>query len=158
MYGGVSFLNLRLRNQHKILVFKFNLKESLANAAKQYPMSDPRVFFASERTLLAWIRSGLTIIALGFIVARFGLLLTLATSAHVPADGTQAHWVSSAIGIVLVVLGSISIAAALYNHRVYVQSLPPDDIPRLPLPWLTSFLAAALAISGSLLAAYLAFA
>ena len=28
--------------------------------------SDPRVFFAAERTLLAWLRTGLTLIGLGF--------------------------------------------------------------------------------------------
>ena len=39
--------------------------------------SDPRVFFAAERTLLAWLRTGLTIIALGFVVSRFGLFVRL---------------------------------------------------------------------------------
>jgi len=121
-------------------------------------MSDPRVFFAAERTLLAWVRSGLTIIALGFVVARFGLLLTLAAASRAGAEGPHAHWASNTIGVVLVLLGSISVAAALHNHRRYVRSLPPDDIPRLPLPWLTSFLAAALAMSGVLLAAYLVLA
>ena len=40
-------------------------------------MGDPRVFFAAERTLLAWVRTGLTIMAFGFVVARFGLFLRL---------------------------------------------------------------------------------
>ncbi|HAB15828.1 MAG TPA: hypothetical protein DCE44_05190, partial [Verrucomicrobiales bacterium] len=40
-------------------------------------MADPRVFFAAERTLLAWIRTGLTIMGFGFVVARFGLFLRL---------------------------------------------------------------------------------
>lgn len=35
--------------------------------------SDPRVFFASERTLLAWLRTGVALIGLGFVVSRFGL-------------------------------------------------------------------------------------
>lgn len=39
--------------------------------------SDPRVFFAAERTLLAWLRTGLTIIALGFVIA---LLLSFGVS------------------------------------------------------------------------------
>ena len=38
---------------------------------------DPRVFFAAERTLLAWVRTGLTVMGLGFVVARFGLFLRL---------------------------------------------------------------------------------
>lgn len=69
-------------------------------------MGDPRVFFAAERTLLAWVRSGLTVMALGFVVARFGLFLTLLAASSVsPARGRHPHW-SSALGIALVVLGA----------------------------------------------------
>ncbi len=32
---------------------------------------DPRVVFAAERTLLVWIRTGLSLIGFGFVVARF---------------------------------------------------------------------------------------
>ena len=41
------------------------------------PASDPRVYFAAERTLLAWLRTGITIMAFGFVIARFGLFLQL---------------------------------------------------------------------------------
>jgi putative membrane protein len=122
-------------------------------------MPDPRVFFAAERTLLAWIRSGLTVIALGFVVARFGLFLTLIAASN--AAGARAHtghWPSSAMGIALVALGASTILAALHNHRAYIRSLPPDDRPKLPLPWLTSFLSLAVAAVGILLAVYLALA
>ncbi len=37
--------------------------------------NDPRVFFAAERTLLAWVRTGLAVMGLGFVVARFGLFV-----------------------------------------------------------------------------------
>jgi putative membrane protein len=33
---------------------------------------DPRILQANERTLLAWIRTALAIIALGFVIARVG--------------------------------------------------------------------------------------
>lgn len=45
-------------------------------------MSDPRVFFAAERTLLAWIRTGLTVMAFGFLVARFGLFPEFDGNSH----------------------------------------------------------------------------
>ena len=38
-------------------------------------MDDPRVYFAAERTLLAWVRTGLAMMEFGFVVARFGLFL-----------------------------------------------------------------------------------
>jgi len=122
-------------------------------------MPDPRVFFAAERTLLAWLRSGLTVMALGFVVARFGLFLSLlSASKGAPGIGAHTHGLSATLGIGLVVLGSLTILGALRNHRAYVRSLPADDVPTLPLPWLTSFLTLAVAIAGFLLAAYLAFA
>ncbi len=34
---------------------------------------DPRVYFAAERTLPPWVRTGLAMMGFGFVVARFGL-------------------------------------------------------------------------------------
>lgn len=119
-------------------------------------MPDPRVYFAAERTLLAWVRSGLTVIAMGFVVARFGLFLTLISASRAPSAAEhQSHWLSNALGIALVVLGAVTILGALHNHRAYVRLLPAEDLPRLPMPWLTSFLALAAAAVGFLLAVYL---
>ncbi|MBK8025173.1 MAG: DUF202 domain-containing protein [Chloroflexi bacterium] len=50
-------------------------------------LEDPRVYFAAERTLLAWIRTGITTIGLGFVVAKFGLFLRYIA----PHDTMPAH-------------------------------------------------------------------
>ncbi len=122
-------------------------------------MSDPRVYFAAERTLLAWVRSGLTVMALGFVVARFGLVVSLLSHASPSsADLDDSHQVAAALGITLMLLGAIAVLGAAYNHRVFVRSLSPTDVPALGLPWLTSFLALSVGIGGILLAAYLAVA
>ena len=39
------------------------------------PAADLRDYLAEERTFLAWIRTGLTLMGFGFVVARFGLFL-----------------------------------------------------------------------------------
>jgi putative membrane protein len=119
-------------------------------------MPDPRVFFAAERTLLAWIRSGLTVMALGFVVARFGLFLTLISAPTVATSGVHhSHWLSSVVGIGLLVLGAAVILGALANHRLFVRSLPAEDLPELPMPWLTSLLAVSVSAIGVVLAVYL---
>ena len=38
-------------------------------------LNDPRVFFAAERTLMAWTRTAVALMAFGFAIERFGLFL-----------------------------------------------------------------------------------
>ena len=127
--------------------------------AKQPNMlSDPRVFFAAERTLLAWVRTGLTVMAFGFVVARFGLFLRLLAASRPGVVGTlEAHHdVSNIVGILLVLVGTACMILGAIQHRSYVATLPPDDVPRSHDPRYPVFLAAFLGLLGLGLAIYLA--
>lgn len=126
-------------------------------------MADPRVFLASERTLLAWIRTGITVMGLGFVVAKFGFFLALVSfsAAGPSAAGTAAmfprpHGISSVIGIALVILGAGAILGAARNHQSFVRSIPAVDRPSAAVPGLALLVAVAIAVTGLLLAAYLA--
>jgi putative membrane protein len=57
---------------------------------------------ANERTYLAWIRMGIAIMALGFVVARFGLFLREFSPL---AQSTVPIHFSSVIGVALVLVG-----------------------------------------------------
>jgi putative membrane protein len=103
---------------------------------------DPRIYFAAERTLLAWVRTGIAVMAFGFVVARFGVFLSLVT-----APGLAQHPIASRlspyIGAALVVIGAAAIAAGTLEYRRYCDTLRPEDLPsphatRLPqsLAWL----------------------
>jgi putative membrane protein len=120
--------------------------------------SDPRVFFASERTLLAWIRTGIAIVGLGFLVSRFGLFLRLlsAQAADMPVHGSGGY--SRAIGVALVALGSLSMAAATVQHGRFVARLPEIDRPfAYSRTWAVWF-AGLVTLATLALAGYLAFA
>lgn len=113
--------------------------------------SDPRVYFAAERTLLAWIRTGITVIGLGFVVARFGLFLQILR--HDPAPNS--HPGSMLIGVGLVLLGSAAVAMAAWQHVQFCRDLDPADRPREPLPNWSVWFAATLSVVGIVLAGYI---
>jgi putative membrane protein len=121
-------------------------------------MSDPRVYFAAERTLLAWIRTGLTIMGFGFVVARFGLFLSLlAAQRGVPTSAIDATpHLSTVVGIVLVLLGATANLFAAYQHRNFVLSLPVSDLPASTNRAFPLVVAAVLGVLGLMLALYLA--
>jgi len=91
---------------------------------------DPRVFFAAERTLLAWLRTGLTLMAFGFVIARFGLFLQL-LALQAPAQRPHASSAFPALlGIAFVLAGALASLTATVQHRRFVATLPQADLPR----------------------------
>lgn len=112
---------------------------------------DPRVFFAAERTLLAWVRTGLTVIGLGFVVARFGLFLRILQQ---DPDSTS-HIGSTLIGVGLVLLGSAAVALAAWQHLRFCRTLRPGERPQHYAAAWSVWFAVALAVVGLVLAAYI---
>ena len=82
---------------------------------------DPRTYFAEERTFLAWIRTGLGLMGVGFAVARFGLFLRqmAATQGHA---ATHAGY-SVYAGVALVALGVAVNLLAMEHHVRTVREL-----------------------------------
>lgn len=83
---------------------------------------DPRVYFAAERTYLAWIRTGLALMGVGFAVSRFGLFLRELT--NVQPHGklvTTTHSLWS--GVALVLLGVVVNVVATIDHFRIVGQL-----------------------------------
>lgn len=118
--------------------------------------TDPRVFFASERTLLAWIRTGIAIVGLGFVVSRFGLFLRVLRVQLDPIhDVTGGHAYSNLFGIALVILGSISMASAAIQHGRFVSTLPESDRPARYSPRWALWISGMLTTASVLLAVYL---
>jgi putative membrane protein len=116
---------------------------------------DPRTYFAAERTFLAWLRTGLGLMGIGFAVSRFGLFLRefQAGEQHIAPRGIS---ISNWSGIALVLLGVIVNLSATARHYQLVRELregkwQPGRVSRDAV-----VLACVLAIAGIGMAIYLA--
>ena len=91
-------------------------------------LDDPRVFFAAERTLLAWQRSALAFIALGFVVERFGLFIRYLDLAH---QVQPIHLLISVLaGLTLITLGMVIALLSNVQYGRFIKTLSEQEIPK----------------------------
>ncbi len=108
--------------------------------------ADPRVRFAAERTLLAWIRTAVAMMGFGFVVARFGLFLRVLAATR-QAEPAKSTGMSPWIGTGLVVLGVAMAVSAAWEHVRFLQRLArgeSDALPRWSLAVVLALLVAGL--------------
>jgi len=74
---------------------------------------------ANERTYLAWVRTGLVVITLGFAVARFGLALA-------PVEVLPGIRYSGIVGVALVLLGGTIELFAFQRFRSNQKTISSD--------------------------------
>ncbi|WIG97925.1 DUF202 domain-containing protein [Myxococcus sp. SDU36] len=115
------------------------------------PARDARYDWAAERTLLAWVRTGLAMMGFGFVVARFGAFLRVLGSAAPGVVPDAGHASASMVaGVLMVAFGMAANVVAVHrflrNHRALSRGEPIDPSPGGP---------AALAIFAALLGAVL---
>ena len=109
-------------------------------------LNDPRVLFAAERTLLAWSRTALGLVALGFLVDRTEILL--------PSDLARSR-IGLWVGLAFILFGvGLAILSALQYRRI-IATLRPVEIPAGYWLNMSVWMNAMIASLGSALAFYL---
>ncbi len=116
-------------------------------------LNDPRVLFAAERTLLAWNRTSLSLMAFGFVIERFGLFLRMFGNAPEAPSGRASFW----IGIAFIVLGSAVAIVSSLQYLTVLKGLRPVEIPAGYRVNVGVWLNFAIAAIGIALTAYLLF-
>lgn len=107
----------------------------------QYKSSEIRDRLANERTLLAWVRTSVTLMAFGVALTKFSLYLHLAAAEH-QAAATALQLpdprISQLVGAVLVAAGGAISLVGAWRSRAYSQIIDPDGKPPSNLPLATT--------------------
>jgi len=100
-------------------------------AAAPPPIETLRVHQANERTMLAWQRTGIALMAFGFAIARFGVFLHQVASLnaagaamHPPANSLGSTWVGAA----LVATGMVTSLASTFRYRQVRLAIQRGDV------------------------------
>jgi inner membrane protein YidH len=98
-----------------------------------------RTRIAGERTLMAWIRTAISMIGFGFSIYKFFQYLP----EEIAAGNIQNPQAPRNLGLTLIALGTLALAAAAWQHRSFLNEI---GSPRTPHVWSISFVVAILVI------------
>lgn len=86
-----------------------------------------RSFLATERTLMAWIRTSIALIGFGFTVAK--LFQSLARSNVLVRGPAGRVWTAEGVGLLLISLGTFALVVAIFDHRREMEQLHTAGLP-----------------------------
>ncbi|WAC13434.1 YidH family protein [Dyadobacter pollutisoli] len=113
----------------------------------------PNDHLANERTYLAWVRTGIGIMAFGFVVVKFSIFVKQIELALQTKANAHSHGYSAIIGIILVSMGALSIFFAFLQYKRTNKQL--KTYTYTPSTISVSMLTAVILLISMLLIAYL---
>jgi len=124
------------------------------DSSEAKPKASLNDYLAAERTLLAWIRTGLAMMGFGFVVARFGLFLQEFQVAK-NAPSAPHYGLSLWFGTALIIVGVVVNLVAGWRHVHLVRALDRGETSHSRAVARTAIIAFLVALVGLAMATYL---
>ena len=86
-----------------------------------------RTLMAAERTLMAWIRTSISMIGFGFSIYKFFQYLP----EEIAAGNIRRPQAPRNLGLTLIGLGTLALAAAVWQHRNFLKEIGPSHMRRM---------------------------
>jgi len=89
---------------------------------------------ANERTFLAWVRTSIAVMSLGFVIARFGLWLRELAEKVNPQAHAASTGVSLPLGASMIAFGALLTVLAWWRYGVVIKAIERGEVkgdPRL---------------------------
>jgi putative membrane protein len=80
-------------------------------------------YLANERTFLAWIRTCIAVISLGFVVAKFGVWLRELAKRLDPQMPIHSTGMSMPIGVIMMAVGGVLALLAAWHYHLVNQAI-----------------------------------
>lgn len=119
--------------------------------SSKQPADKTNNHLANERTFLAWIRTSISIIVFGFVVAKFGIVLRefLITQSHSVKQSNT----SMCIGVGFMIIGIVLALASMVRYRIVMHHIEENEFK--PTSMIAIFLGIFTAAFGIVLVIYL---
>jgi len=110
-------------------------------------LADERTDLGVQRTLMAWIRTSISMIGFGFSIYKFFQYLP----EEIAAGNIHRPQAPRNLGLTLIALGTLALAAAAWQHQIFLKEI---GAARMRHPWSISFTVAILVILIGLITFY----
>jgi putative membrane protein len=112
-----------------------------------------REHLANERTFLAWVRTSVALIGLGFVIVKFALFLKEVSLLFKEQSITETEGFSAVIGVVIVAFGVVLSPFAYFQYKKVEKQINRQSYKSTSI--LSGFLTIAIVAGGILLILHL---
>src|SRR5437870_6167841 len=105
------------------------------NRLDKHPLTEGKLeteLLANERTFLAWMRTSIAVMGLGFVVARFGLWFQELASKINPQIQLKSRGLSLPLGEIMIGLGGLLTALAGWRYHIVNRAIESGKIKADP--------------------------